>query len=237
MRFTFQNFRQSCLEMIQQGLTQVSRQLMTRFVSLLSLISFSLLLTGCVDYQLGVHFDSPNNGQLTQRIRLDNYTNPTAQAFLQQVRQQTRSVQGSFQSLSQTESLITIPFHNAKELERKFNQFFQNSSATPTTSDLPTIVSNLNISQRNWLLFEHDRLTFDLDLKSLGLQGTQDFADPSKLFNLKMDVNDRSWDLTPGKTNHIVTDFWMPMPLGWGTVAIVGIVVAGLQFRKRATVS
>ena len=233
MRFTFQNFRQ----VLQSVLHQVFSLVTDRSVSIIGLLGCCVLLTGCVDYQLGIHFDSPNQGQFTQRIRLDNYTNPTAQAFLQNVRQQSRSVHGSFQSLSPQESLITIPFYTAKDLEHKFNQFFQSSEklAPGTVSELPTIVSNLNIAQRNWLLFEHDRLTFDLDLKSLGLQGTESFADPVTLFNLKMVVNDRTWDLQPGATNHIVTDFWMPMPLGWGTAAIVGLVSLGKRFRKRLT--
>ncbi len=245
MRFTFQNFRSTWLDKVWQGfqhLSQVSsRQLTscfktcfkTRFVALLGLIGCCVLMTGCVDYQLGIQVDSPNHGQITQRIRLDNYTNSTAQAFLQQVRKQTRSVQGSFQSLSPQESLITVPFYNAKDLEHKFNRFFQNSANT--ASDLPAIVSNLKIAQSNWLLVEHDRLTFDLDLKSLGLQGTGDFADPSKLFNLKMAVNDRSWDLSPGKLNQIETDFWMPLPLGWGTMAIALVVAVGSKLRKRST--
>ncbi len=241
MRFTFQQFLQTALDLIQQGFQQFSQfisqlisHLTTRGFALVGAIGCCVLMTGCVDYQLGVHFDSPNQGQFTQRIRLDNYTNPTAQAFLQQVRQQTRSIQGSFQSISPQESLITVPFGNAKDLESKFNQFFQNSA--DTASDLPAIVSNLNIVQNNWLLFEHDRLTFDLDLKSLGLQGTEEFADPGKLFNLKMTVNDRRWDLNPGKLNHIETDFWMPLPLGWGTVAIVMLVLVGSQLRQRTTV-
>jgi Protein of unknown function (DUF3153) len=242
MRFTFQNFSQTGLDLVRQGFQQIyqwiDRQLIscltTRWVALVGVIGCCVLMTGCVDYQLGVHFDSPNQGQFTQRIRLDNYTNPTAQAFLQQVRQQTRSVQGSFQAISQQESLITVPFGNAKDLEHKFNQFFQNS-ANPA-SDLPAIVSNLNIAQSNWLLFEHDRLTFDVDLKSLGLQGTEEFADPGKLFHLKMAVNDRTWDLNPGKLNHIETDFWMPLPLGWGTVAILTLVVVGSQLRKRTAI-
>jgi Protein of unknown function (DUF3153) len=227
MRFMFKNF--------QPALQVPFKRLTDRLIPLMGLLLCCFFLTGCVDYQLGIHFDSPNNGQFTQRIRLDNYTNPTAQAFLQQVRQQTRSVQGSVQSISNAESLVTVPFHTAQELEQKFNQFFQpdNQTRNQTASDLPAIVSNLKIAQSNWLLFEHDQLTFDLDLTALGLQGTEAFADPGGLFNLKMAVNDRTWDLKPGKKNQVVTDFWLPMPLGWGTVAIGVLVSIGLQLRKR----
>jgi Protein of unknown function (DUF3153) len=231
MRFMFKNFQQA---------VQASFKVLTdRLIPLMGLIFCCFFLTGCVDYQLGIHFDSPNNGQFTQRIRLDNYTNSTAQAFLNQVRQQTRSVQGSVKSISKAESLVTVPFHTAKDLEHKFNQFFQPDSQSQSQSDheLPAIVSNLKISQSNWLLFEHDQLTFDLNLTALGLQGTEAFADPTTLFKLKMAVNDRTWDLKPGKKNHIVTDFWLPMPLGWGTLAIGVVVTLGLQIRKRRVAS
>ena len=206
-----------------------------RLTAIVGLVSCCALLTGCVDYNLAVQFESPNAGQLTHRIRLENYTSPTAQAFLQQVRQQTESVQGSWRSISPQESLVTIPFHTATELEQSFNRFFQTGGGNASASELPTVVSNLTIDQGNWLLFEHDRLTFDVDLRSFGLQGAESFADPGTLFNLTMAVNDRIWDLDSGRKNHIVTDLWMPMPLGWGTVAI-GLLV-GLGLRKRATLS
>ena len=206
-----------------------------RLTAIVGLVSCCALLTGCVDYNLGIQFESPNAGQLTHRIRLENYTNPTAQAFLQQVRQQTEHVQGSFRSLSPQESLVTVPFHTATELEQSFNRFFQPDRGNTAASDLPIVVSHVTIDQGNWLLFEHDRLTFDVDLSAFGLQGTERFADPGTLFNLTMAVNNRTWDLYAGKKNHVVTDLWMPIPLGWGTVAIALLV--GLGLRKRATLS
>ena len=206
-----------------------------RLTAIVGLVSCCALLTGCVDYNLGIQFESPNAGQLTHRIRLENYTNPTAQAFLQQVRQQTEHVQGSFRSLSPQESLVTVPFHTATELEQSFNRFFQPDRGNTAASDLPIVVSHVTIDQGNWLLFEHDRLTFDVDLSAFGLQGTERFADPGTLFNLTMAVNNRTWDLYAGRKNHVVTDLWMPMPLGWGTVAIALLV--GLGLRKRATLS
>ena len=206
-----------------------------RLTAVVGLVSCCALLTGCVDYNLGIQFESPNAGQLTHRIKLENYTNPTAQAFLQQVRQQTDRVQGSLRSISPQESLVTIPFHTATELEHLFNRFFQTGSMNASASGLPTVVSHVTIDQGNWLLFEHDRLTFDVDLSAFGLQGTESFVDPSTLFNLTMAVNKRTWDLHAGKKNHVVTDLWMPMPLGWGTVAI-GLLV-GFGLRKRATLS
>lgn len=232
MSFILQNLRQ-VLRPIQSVLRSLFGRSIVRMTAIIGLVGCCALLTGCVDYDLNVQFEGPNAGQLTHRIRLENETNPTAQAFLQQVRQQTARVQGSFRSISPKESLVTIPFHTATELEQSFNRFFQPDRGNISASDLPTLVSKVTIDQGNWLLFEHDRLTFDVDLRSFGLQGTQSFADPSALFNLTMAVNDRTWDLYSGQKNHIVTDLWMPMPLGWGTVAIGVLVILGL--RKRAT--
>ena len=247
MSFIVQNLRQALRPILQPVMVQpmmlqplvlksVLHKFLTqagRLTAIVGLVMSCALLTGCVDYNLGIQFESPNAGQLTHRIRLENNTNPTAQAFLQQVRQQSDRVQGSFRSISPQESMVTIPFHTATELEQSFNRFFQTDQGDVAASALPSVVSHITIDQGNWLLFEHDRLTFDVDLSAFGLQGTESFADPGTLFNLTMAVNNRTWDLDSGKKNHIVTDLWMPMPLGWGTVAI-GLLV-GLGLRKRAT--
>ncbi len=210
-------------------MTQIALGIRTSRVMLSAgLLMVGLCLTGCVDYKLGIQLDSPNQGQLTQVVRLDNYTNPTAQSFLRQVRQQARSVQGSVKSRSPQELEVTVPFHTAKELEQQFNQFFQGV----TNPDLPAIVSHLQIQQRNWLLFEEDRLTFDLDLTSLGLEGTEAFAPSNDLFHLGLSVNEQSWLLKPGQKHHIETVVWMPMPLGWGALGI-GAMVVGQQLRQR----
>ena len=240
MSFILQNLRQA-LRFIQSVLrpffgpfvNPLLGRSIVRMSAIVGMVGCCALLTGCVDYDLAVRFDGPNAGRLTHRIHLKNETNPTAQAFLRQVQQQTERVQGTFRSIAPKESLVTIPFHTAAELEQLFNRFFQTDRGNISASNLPTLVSKVTIDQGNWLLFEHDRLTFDVDLSSFGLQGAESFADPSTLFNLTMAVNDRTWDLYAGQKNHIVTDLWMPMPLGWGTVAIGVLVILGL--RKRAT--
>jgi hypothetical protein len=200
----------------------------------LALIFCCVLMTGCVDYQLGVTLDSPHSGEMTQHIQLTNQTNPTAQSLLKRLQQQTRSVDGgTYKALSQQDVTITIPFHNAKDLEAKFNRFF---AANVEQDKLPKIVSHLQVIQGNALLFERDRLVFDIDLSALGLEGAEDLVDPDKLFNLGLNVNGAAWDLKAGQKNHIDTALWLPMPLGWGALTIGALVASGTVVRRRSSV-
>jgi Protein of unknown function (DUF3153) len=213
------------------GFIQITEISLWRLVRNLAVIFCCVLMTGCVDYQLGVQLDSPHSGEMTQHIQLTNQANPTAQALLKRIQRQTRSVDGSYKALSQKEVVVTIPFHNAKELESKFNRFF---AANLDQDALPTIVSKLQVTQGNALLFEHDRLVFDIDLSALGLEGAEDLVDPGKLFNLGLTVNGTPWDLKAGQKNHIDIDFWLPMPLGWGALAIGALVAGGTVLRRRS---
>jgi Protein of unknown function (DUF3153) len=215
------------------GLIHITGPILWRVVRNLAVIFCCVLMTGCVDYQLGVKLDSPNSGEMTQHIQLTNQTNPTAQALLKRIQQQTRSVDGSYKALSQKEVVVTIPFHNAKELETKFNRFF---TANLEQDTLPTIVSKLQVMQGNALLFERDRLIFEIDLSALGLEGAEDLVDPGKLFNLGLTVNGRLWDLKAGQKNYIDTALWLPMPLGWGALAIGALVAGGTVLRRRSAI-
>jgi Protein of unknown function (DUF3153) len=215
------------------GLIHITGPILWRVIRNLAVIFCCVLMTGCVDYQLGVKLDSPNSGEMTQHIQLTNQANPTAQALLKRIQQQTRSVDGSYKALSQKEVVVTIPFHNAKELETKFNRFF---TANLEQDTLPTIVSKLQVMQGNALLFERDRLVFDIDLRALGLEGAKDLVDPGKLFKLGLTVNGKLWDLKAGQKNHIDTDFWLPMPLGWGALAIGALVAGGTVLRRRSAI-
>ena len=197
----------------------------------LLLLFCCMMLTGCVDYQLGVNLDSPHQGSITQTIHIANETNPTARALLKQIQQQTRSVQGRYEVVSKQDVSVTIPFHTVKELEAKFNQFF---ALENLDTALPIIVSNLNVAQGNALLFERDRLAFDIDLSALAINGTEGFVDPSQLFNLGLTVNGAVWELKAGQKNHIETALWMPMPLGFGALTIVAIVATGIVMRNRS---
>ncbi|MBD2326129.1 DUF3153 domain-containing protein [Alkalinema sp. FACHB-956] len=229
-----------------------------RLLSTLCLIGFCL--TGCVDYQLGIAFDSPNKGTVTQTIHLEGLGTAAAQSWLSQLETQTRNVRGQMKRLSRQDVAISIPFSSAKDLEQKFNQFFTPFANPATTADrsaLPEIVSNLQVKQSNLLLFERDRLAFDVDLTALSLPetGSETLLNPEQMFDLSIGVTGpwgaggqkstpiaqggkagakgATWQLQSGKKNHIEAVLWMPMPLGWGTVLIAGLVAGGIYYRKQ----
>lgn len=236
-----------------------------RLLSTLCLVC--ICLTGCVDYQLGIAFDSPNEGTVTQTIHLEGLGTAAAQSWLSQLETQARKVRGQMKRLSRQDVEIAIPFNSAKDLEQKFNQFFTPSAKAQTgdSTTLPEIVSNLQVKQSNLLLFERDRLAFDVDLTALSLPetGSDTLLNSEQMFDLSLGVTGpwgaggqkstpipkgsqagetdgrkgATWQLQPGKKNHIEAVVWMPMPLGWGTALIAGLVTGGIYYRKRQGVS
>ena len=41
------------------------------------------------------------------------------------------------------------------------------------------------------------------------------------------------WDLQPGQKNHVEAGFWMPNPLGIGTIFVIAIVAAGIFLKNQ----
>lgn len=224
---------------------------------LLSLLA-ALLLSGCVDYNLGLQFDSPNQGQFTQRIQvgeqLQRFSGATLQQWLKEIEKRSQQLGGRVDRLSEQTLQVTIPFASAAELETKFNRFF--SPDTPekkpaAPDELPPIASQIHFSHSNLLLLERTHLVYDLDLRALGITSSSGnlLLSPSKLVTLEFRLDtpwgarnlvNRStgvearkvgrslvWQLTPGAANHIEAVFWLPSPLGLGTLGIVLLVAAG----------
>ncbi|HEY9909774.1 MAG TPA: DUF3153 domain-containing protein [Thermosynechococcaceae cyanobacterium] len=216
------------------------------------LVLLSLVLSGCVQSDLSIHFDNPHRGAIVQRLQVSDRFRSLSEATVQQwtkaAEQQARSLGGSVQRSADHDLLITIPFGNATELETKFNRFF---AANPAASlEIPEIESHLSVSHSNFLLLERDRLRYDLDLRSLGVSSTEgnllissgalvDLAfrletpwgarstkNPSVLQPEKSS-KDLTWNLIPGEINHIEAVFWLPSPLGIGTMIIVLLVLGG----------
>lgn len=145
----------------------------------LAIILFSsLLLSGCVDYDVGINFETQNQGEIVQHIQLGqqltSFSGSPIDEWLNSIKRRARQLGGNTQRLSDRELLVKIPFYNGAELEQKFNQFFnpvENQKAQPDslTSDLPEIKSHLKITQNNFLLAIRNKFTYDLDLSSLGV--------------------------------------------------------------------
>ncbi len=201
------------------------------------MLLISLALTGCVDAKTSIHFDSPQQGLLTQHIQLSSQLT-TAQGWLDQLERQARRMRGTVDRRSRQELNFAIPFHGARDLAQKFNQLFNAPTASGTTS--PPIATNFQVATSNLLLFDRTRITYDVDLSALGIQGD----DGEMLLNAgnALDLvfaTSGPWGretvqtLRPGQSNHLKAAFWMPNPLGWGAVMIAGIVAAGTFYRRQ----
>ncbi|OUL23614.1 hypothetical protein BV378_20910 [Nostoc sp. RF31YmG] len=140
----------------------------------------SLLLSGCVQYDVGVNFDNSNHGELVQHIklgeRLTSFSGDYVYEWLNSIERRARKLEGKTRRISPEEIIVTVPFSNGQELQEKFNEFFNSrtnqkpeSVQSGSNSELPKIESNLLIEQNNFLLFVRNRLIYDLDLRSLSL--------------------------------------------------------------------
>jgi hypothetical protein len=221
-----------------------------------------LLLSGCVHDDVGINFSDANHGEIVQHIRLKSQgsTHPSSSlneaivsTWVESLEQRTKALGGRTRHLEAEEWLMIIPFHNAKDLESKFNQLFQpqlfRSPSTQTQStqkpDLPT--SRLQIKTQNRLMWQRHDLQYDLDLRSLRATLQGDFSESLDLeFKLKtpwgaqvpvtngeLSPNLRksgwqlAWKLKPGVMNHIEAVFRVPNGIGIGVVVISLMVIGG----------
>lgn len=209
----------------------------------LGLLLSLLLLTGCLQYDLDIQFDSQTHGQLVQQL---HWRGGTASSDLQQwlavLRDRTQLIGGQTQFLDNNTFEITVPFNNGPDLETKFNQFF-NATDTELPLTLPggdPIRAELSLRQGNWLLAINNHLTLRLDLTAVPdladtglplLQGKQLLegnvtVKAPWVRSPNHDLTPRqTWPLIPGAINEIEADFWVPSPIGIGA-AVIGVVVA-----------
>ncbi len=178
--------------------------------TLFTILLSALLLSGCVQYDLGVNFEGEHRGEIVQHIKLGeqltSFSSATAQEWLNSIEQRARQLQGKTQRVSQQEIIVKIPFYTGEELEEKFNQFFnpiQKSAQTAdTAANLPDIKSSLSVSQSNLIFFVRNQLIYDLDLRSLGVLSDSDkiIISPGSLFDLEFSLK------TPWGARNIDTD-------------------------------
>ena len=79
---------------------------------LCSMIFASLLLSGCVHYDVGVHFDHPNHGEIVQHIKLGerlwSFSGESATEWLNSIERRAQELQGKTRRSNQ-EITVTIP--------------------------------------------------------------------------------------------------------------------------------
>jgi hypothetical protein len=226
------------------------------------------LVTGCVQYDVGVNFESQTRGEIVQHIklgeRLTSFSSETVAEWLKSVERRVRLLDGKTKRLSQTEVLVRIPFNNGAELQDKFNQFYnpiaqtaKSRVASPLETDLPKFESHLNIKQNNLLLVLRNRLSLELDLRSLSLLSSNGslLLSPGGLLELDFSLNtpwgaksietvagalvpesyqqgkQLVWKLKPGEINYLEAIFWIPSPVGIGALIIALFVAAGIALK------
>ncbi len=227
----------------------------------LALLVLSLLISGCVRSDLEINFAGQSGGEIRQHLQLTEAlaASQKSQGWLEQIQRQVKQVGGRTQRINAQELEVTVPFANGMDLAAKLNRFFQPLASEPRPAQslpLPAIAAHLEVAEQNLLLLFRDRLSYDIDLRSLGVQSaTGDvLLSPSSLleaqFSLKTPWGARSlsgpaapttlvnpgvqrqgqtltWRLQPGYINHLEAAFWYPSPIGLGAIAIILLVGAG----------
>jgi hypothetical protein len=260
--------REKCI-MKEQNVKDGTGKKKKNFFFLLPLVFCLLtLVTGCVQYDVGVNFESQTRGEIVQHIklgeRLTSFSSETVAEWLKSVERRVRLLDGKTKRLSQTEVLVRIPFNNGAELQDKFNQFYnpiaqtaKSRVASPLETDLPKFESHLNVKQNNLLLVLRNRLSLELDLRSLSLLSSNGslMLSPGGLLELDFSLNtpwgaksietvvgalvpesyqqgkQLVWKLKPGEINYLEAIFWIPSPVGIGALIIALFVAAGIALK------
>lgn len=224
-----------------------------------------LLLSGCVHDDIGINFSDANHGEIVQHIRFKPQTSSLdssldeaiAITWVESLEQRTKKLGGRTRHSDPQEWLMIIPFHNAEDLELKFNQLFQPQSTQESVRKLESPTSRLQIKTLNRVMWQRHYLQYDLDLRSLRATLSGDLSESLDLeFRLKtpwgaavtMDSQVAAaedelspqlrkngaqwvWTLKPGMMNHITAVFWVPNAIGIGFVVISLMVIGGAVVR------
>jgi hypothetical protein len=188
-------------------MTPTARDMHKNFKSIFlgCLLSLVFLLGGCVNYNVGLNIDGQYGGSIVQKIKLGeqltSFSLAEARKWVDSLEIRAKELGGSMKKLYSQEILVTIPFGNGKELEEKFDRFFnpnttdrstaKDSNEKPNTFDLVKLKSNLSLKQSNLLLFERESIDLTVDLRALGVISEQGkiLVNPGNLVDLKFDLN------------------------------------------------
>src|SRR6476469_9878972 len=268
--------REKCI-MKEQNVKDGTGKNKKNFFFLLPLVFCLLtLVTGCVQYDVGVNFESQTRGEIVQHIklgeRLTSFSSETVAEWLKSVERRVRLLDGKTKRLSPTEVLVRIPFNNGAELEDKFNQFYNPLApttkyrvASPLETDLPKFESHLSVKQNNLLLVLRNRLSLELDLRSLSLLSSNGslLLSPGGLLELEFRLNtpwgaesietvagalvpesyqqgkQLVWKLKPGEVNYLEAIFWIPSPVEIGAliIALFLATAIALKYQKLPALS
>ena len=146
-------------------------------------LCLATLLTGCVDYDVGVTFSTPYKGEITQHIKVNNTLTNLAPSetrkWLNSIEKRSRQLKGNLEKLNSQELLLTVPFGNGNELAQKFNQLFQttivpNATIPQGKADLIQLNSHVSLNQNNLVFVERNSIDMAIDLRALEVLTKQD---------------------------------------------------------------
>ena len=212
-------------------------------IRLITLMALSLCLTGCIDYQLGIQFDSQTHGVLTQTLHLDEQfvalNSKAQQQWLQLFIQEAKTFSGKVSSLDDGTLQVRIDFYNGDDLTQKFNQLFAKDGLMTQIPGAPPLLAHLDLTQENWGVALFNRLHADIDLSALEADSTigdGGALDRWRTVNLSFQLDAVSkpsqWPLQTGQINTIDTTFWIPSPIGIGALVIALICAGGYGIQR-----
>jgi Protein of unknown function (DUF3153) len=141
------------------------------------------MLSGCVDYEVEIDFDSQTHGTLRQVLHLSEPWRAgqgSRADWLKQFANRARAA-GAQVKLGGEGTLDTVevwvPFNNGADLVRKFNrllvdpdtQVFRGMPGLPAIAPALTgqFATHLSLDQTNWIVALRNHLSFDIDLQAL----------------------------------------------------------------------
>jgi hypothetical protein len=228
-------------------------------VMMILIIFMSLILSGCVEYNLGINFHDSNNAEWVQHIRiaenLTSFSSDYLGEWFNALSRRVTNIGGSTKYISPGELMVKIPFTRGQELEEKLSSFYPRSlqSALPQTIN---ITSHITLKENNFLFLSRNNLIYQLDLRSLaGVVAQQNSSDTTQisLFNIDFtlktpwgikninstvkplppETNNRqtTWQMQLGELNQIEVVFWLPNMLSIGALIIIILVWCGYYLK------
>ena len=215
------------------------------------------LLSGCVDYDLGIRFDSQTHGTLTQTVHLSDrlltLSDTSARQIFQQFTARAQVLSGEAHQIDAETLAITLPFYSGEQLVERFNAFYSSDGAPTDFStrllDLPgapTVSAHLDLQQRNYVFALRNHLTYDLQINSkatprearswlnLDFHLTTPWGlTPANPLPGSVRGHTATWHLEPSQPQHIEATFWVPSPIGIGGGAIALICLVGYLLRYK----
>lgn len=206
-------------------------------IKLIAIAVLSLCLSGCVDYQLGIQFDSQTHGTLVQTLHLDDkfvaLNSEVRQQWLEVFIQEAKLFSGQVESLEDGTLQVKIDFNNGADLVKKFNQLFAEDGLMTQVPGAPPLLAHLDLTQKNWGLILQNYVHADIDLSALNADsaiGDGRALDRWRTLDLSFQIDaaaaSEQWALRPGQVNSIDATFWVPSPIGIGA-ALIALLCAG----------